>query len=43
MKPAAQEKSITLPGVELGTNSAEIDPMLIISSGKAQRPYNRLP
>jgi GT2 family glycosyltransferase len=43
MKPATQEKSITLPGVELGTNSAEIDPMLIISSDKAQRPYSRLP
>jgi hypothetical protein len=41
MKQAAQEKSITLPAVEMGTDSVEIDPMLVISSSETEHPYRR--
>jgi hypothetical protein len=41
MKPAAQEKSITLPAVEISTDSVEIDPMLVISSAETEHPYRR--
>ncbi len=37
----AQEKSITPPGAGPGTDSAEIDPMLVISSTEAEHPYGR--
>lgn len=38
---AAQEKRIMPPSVEPDTDSAEVDPMLVIASTEAEHPYSR--
>lgn len=41
MRLAAQEKRIMPPSVEPDTDSAEVDPMLVIASTEAEHPYDR--
>lgn len=43
LRPDAEEKAIKLFDIDLGADTAKIDPMLVISNTEAKPPYSRLP